>query len=100
MNAMKILLAGATGAVGRILLPLLVQAEHEVVGTTRRAAKLDEIAALGGQPIILDVMNRKSTFAVLEQTRPDVVIHQLTDLGERDFTANAALRREGMPNFG
>src|SRR6185295_4737816 len=97
---MKILLAGATGVVGRLLLPLLVQAGHEVIGTTRRSTKLDEIVASGGQPVVMDVMDRAATFALLEHVRPDVVIHQLTDLGERDFAANAALRREGMPNFG
>ncbi|MBA3869908.1 MAG: NAD(P)-dependent oxidoreductase [Anaerolineae bacterium] len=97
---MKILLAGATGVVGRLLLPMLVQAGHDVTGTTRKAAKLDSIVAAGGRPIVMDVMDRAATFAALEQAHPDVVIHQLTDLGERDFAANSRLRNEGLPNLG
>ena len=96
---MKILLAGATGVVGRLLLPMLVQAGHEVVGTTRSSAKFDQITAAGGQPLVMDALNRVATFAALEQTRPDVVIHQLTDLGDRDFAANSRLRVEGVPNL-
>ncbi len=96
---MKIFLAGATGVVGRLLLPMLVQAGHEVVGTTRSSAKFDQIIAVGGQPIVMDALDRAATFTALEQTRPDVVIHQLTDLGERDFAANSCLRVEGVPNL-
>jgi nucleoside-diphosphate-sugar epimerase len=96
---MKIFLAGATGAIGRLLLPLLVEAGHEVTGTTRSSAKFGQIAAGGGQPMVLDVMDRTATFAALEKVHPDVVIHQLTDLGTRDFTANSRLRLEGIPNL-
>ncbi len=96
---MKIFLAGATGVVGRLLLPMLVQAGHDVTGTTRSSAKTDSIAAAGGRPVVMDVMDRAAIFAVLEQAHPDVVIHQLTDLGERDFAANSRLRVEGVPNL-
>ncbi len=96
---MKILLAGATGVVGRLLLAMLIQAGHEVIGTTRSSAKSDQITTAGGRPVVMDVMNRAATFLALEQVRPDVVIHQLTDLGERDFAANSQLRLEGVPNL-
>ncbi len=96
---MKVFLAGATGVVGRLLLPMLVKAGYEVIGTTRSSAKFDQILAAGGQPLVMDAMDRAATFAALEQTHPDVVIHQLTDLGERDFAANSRLRAEGVPNL-
>lgn len=96
---MKIFLAGATGAVGRLLLPLLVQAGHEVVGTTRSAAKSTQILAAGGQAVVVDVLDRAALFTALELARPDVVIHQLTDLAERNFASNSQLRVVGTRNL-
>lgn len=96
---MKIFLAGATGAVGRLLLPLLVQAGHEVVGTTRSTAKSTQIVADGGQPVVVDVLERVALFTALERARPDVVIHQLTDLAERNFAGNSQLRVVGTRNL-
>ncbi|HRE49758.1 MAG TPA: NAD(P)-dependent oxidoreductase [Aggregatilineales bacterium] len=92
---MKILLAGATGVVGRNLLPLLSAAGYEVTGTTRRPDKQAQIAALGGQPLVMDALDRDRVFAALETIRPDIVFHQLTDLAGRDFSANVRLRVEG-----
>lgn len=96
---MKILLAGATGAIGRNLLPLLTQAGHQVVGTTRTPSKLDQISALGGLPLAVDALDREGLFAALASTRPDVVIHQMTDLSTRDFAANTHLRIAGSRNL-
>lgn len=96
---MRIFLAGATGAIGRLLVPLLVEAGHEVVGTTRRAARLEEVAAAGARPVLVDVLDRTALFAALDAERPDVVIHQLTDLAERDFAANSHLRVAGTRNL-
>lgn len=96
---MRIFLAGATGVIGRLLLPLLVEAGHEVAGTTRRAERLERIAAAGGQPVLVDVLDRQATFAALAAARPDVVIHQLTDLSTRDFAANSRVRVEGTRNL-
>lgn len=96
---MKIFLAGATGAVGRLLLPLLVQAGHEVVGATRSAAKSTQILADGAQPLVVDVLDRTALFTALEMARPDVVIHQLTDLAERNFAGNSHLRVVGTRNL-
>lgn len=96
---MRILLAGATGAVGRLLLPLLVQAGYEVVGTTRSAAKREQITALGARPVVANVLDREGTFDLLRTVQPDVVIHQLTDLSHRDFAANSRLRVEGTRNL-
>lgn len=96
---MKIFLAGATGAIGRLLAPLLVAAGHAVTGTTRRAGRLGQVAATGARPVCLDVLDRAATFAALAEARPDVVIHQLTDLEGRDFAANSRLRVAGTRNL-
>lgn len=96
---MKILLAGATGVIGRLLMPVLLQAGHTVTGTTRDEAKCVQIEALGATPIVADALDRKMMFDALERVRPDAVIHQLTDLGTRDFAANSRLRIEGTRNL-
>lgn len=96
---MKILLVGATGVIGRLLLPLLVQAGHTVLGTTRRPERRDQIAQLGGTPVILNALDRAIMFYMFERMEPEVVIHQMTDLAERDFAANARLRVEGTRNL-
>jgi nucleoside-diphosphate-sugar epimerase len=96
---MKIFLAGATGVVGRLLLPLLVEAGHKVVGTTRSAERTKQIAAAGGRPVVADALDREAIFTALLAERPDVVIHQLTDLSERDFSGNSRLRIEGTRNL-
>src|SRR5690606_26957742 len=98
-NNMKILLVGATGVIGRLLLPLLVQAGHTVLGTTRRPERRDQIAQLGGTPVILNALDRAIMFYMFERMEPEVVIHQMTDLAERDFAANARLRVEGTRNL-
>ncbi len=96
---MKILLAGATGAIGRRLVPLLLAAGHEVTGTTRHADKTDFIAVTGAKPLIMNALERGSVFSALQSAQPDVVIHQLTDLAGRDFAANSRLRSEGGRNL-
>jgi nucleoside-diphosphate-sugar epimerase len=96
---MKIFLAGATGAIGRLLLPLLVQAGHEVAGTTRSAAKSGEIATAGGRPVVVNALEREAVFSALRAERPSVVINQMTDLAGRDFAANTRLRMEGSRNL-
>ena len=96
---MKIFLAGATGAIGRLLVPLLVQAGHDVAGTTRSAVKSKQIAAAGARPIVVDAFDRDAVFAALRAEQPDVVIHQLTDLNTRDFAGNSRLRIEGTRNL-
>jgi nucleoside-diphosphate-sugar epimerase len=96
---MKIFLAGATGVIGRLLVPMLVEAGHEVVGTTRIPNKKEQITALGGRPVLMDALDRDAVFTLLEVERPDVVIYQLTDLATRDFTSNTRVRTEGSRNL-
>jgi nucleoside-diphosphate-sugar epimerase len=77
---MRILLAGATGAIGRRLLPLLTAAGHHVTGTTRRADRAEALRAAGATPVVVDVLDADALLGAVERARPDVVIHQLTDL--------------------
>lgn len=92
---MRIFVAGATGVIGRELLPML--ADHAVVGMTR--SRVDAVRALGAEPVVADVYDRELVFAVVAAARPDVVVHLLTDLAERDFEANARIRRVGTRNL-
>ncbi|QXJ24017.1 NAD(P)-dependent oxidoreductase [Actinomadura graeca] len=96
---MKILLAGATGVVGRRLIPLLVQAGHEVAGTTRREARAAAVRGYGASPVVVDVLDAAAVREAVEAERPDAIIHQLTDLSGEDFEANSHLRIEGTRNL-
>ena len=77
---MVIFLAGATGAIGKRLGALLVRAGHTVSGTTRSAAKVASLRAAGVDPIVVDVFDGPALNAAMKRVRPDVVMHQLTDL--------------------
>jgi nucleoside-diphosphate-sugar epimerase len=92
---MRIFVAGATGVIGRRLVPLLVAQGHEVTTLSRHAGQ----GAGGVTRAVGDVYDRDGLHAVLAAARPEVVIHQLTDLGTRDFAANSRIRREGTRNL-
>ena len=77
---MKIFMAGATGAIGRRLVPLLLNAGHRVVGTTRSATKADRLRAAGVEPVVVDVFDAPALSAAVLEAHPDIVVHQLTDL--------------------
>jgi nucleoside-diphosphate-sugar epimerase len=91
----RILVAGATGAIGRELLPLLH--DHEVVGITRSRPAL--VRELGAEPAVCDVYDRGRLEEVVAAAQPEVVVNLLTDLAERDFEANSRMRREGARNL-
>lgn len=96
---MRVFVAGGAGAIGRLLVPLLVADGHEVRGTTRSPARASWLRAAGAQPVLLDVYDPSAVAAALAEARPEVVIHQLTDLahgfGPDDLAANARLRTLG-----
>ncbi|MFT8369437.1 MAG: NAD(P)-dependent oxidoreductase [Acetobacter papayae] len=102
---MKILVAGASGALGRPLITRLRDAGHEVWGLANRVESLETIEAHGGHPIKANALDRSGLFAVLEQIRPDVVIDQLTSLPASPFdlpnrlAADRQLRLEGGGNL-
>jgi nucleoside-diphosphate-sugar epimerase len=76
----SLFLAGASGAIGRRLAPLLVTAGWRVVGTTRVPAKVPALRDLGIEPVILDVFDAEAVIAAVALAEPEVVVHQLTDL--------------------
>ncbi|TMK18049.1 MAG: NAD(P)-dependent oxidoreductase [Alphaproteobacteria bacterium] len=76
---MRIFLAGAAGAIGRRLVPLLLRAGHEVSGTTRSAATASELARAGVVPAVLDVFDAPALMMAVRAAKPAVIIHQLTD---------------------
>jgi nucleoside-diphosphate-sugar epimerase len=104
---MKVLVAGATGALGKQLVPLLVKNGHEVVGTTRSEAKRDMIAALGGTPVVMNGLDPDSVAAAVAEADPDVIVHELTALSgsidlrhfERDFAETNRLRTEATDHL-
>lgn len=80
---MKIFIAGATGAVGRPLVQLLLSSGHDVVGMTRSPDRAHLLETLGAQPAIADAFDTQAVNRVIHQAQPDVVIDQLTDLPQR-----------------
>jgi nucleoside-diphosphate-sugar epimerase len=85
-----VLVAGATGAIGRPLVPMLVEAGHEVVGTTRSSDRMDRVRALGAEPLVLDATDVAAIAPAVASARPDVVINQLTDLPDKIDLRKAA----------
>jgi nucleoside-diphosphate-sugar epimerase len=99
---MRVFLAGAAGAIGRRLVPLLLRAGHEITGTTRSADKAMEL-----ERAVLDVFDAQAVMAAVEAARPEVMIHQLTDLPHEfdeagivaSYSRNARIRSEGTRNL-
>jgi nucleoside-diphosphate-sugar epimerase len=100
-------LAGAAGAIGRRLAPLLVADGWRVAGTTRWAAKVPILRALGVDPVIVDVFDADALCDVVARAQPSIVVHQLTDLPPgldpgkmaEARARNARLREEGTRNL-
>jgi len=104
---MKIFLAGATGAIGRRLVPLLLNARHCVIGTTRSITKVDELRAAGVDPVVVDAFDAQGLSAAVFEARPDIIVHQLTDLPPgldpsqmtEGTQRNARMRSQGTQNL-
>ncbi|MEK1886310.1 MAG: NAD(P)-dependent oxidoreductase [Phyllobacterium sp.] len=103
----RIFLAGATSAIGKRLIPLLTQAGHHVVGTTRSTVKAETLARSGIEPVVVDVFDADALNRAVKTAEPEIVIHQLTALppgldpalmGEA-LKANARVRKEGTQNL-
>lgn len=103
----RIFLAGATGAIGQRLVPLLRTAGHHVAGTTRFEAKAATLRALGAEPVVVDVFDADALKQAVLAAKPDIVIHQLTDLPPGldpakmadALVRNARIRDEGTRNL-
>ena len=100
---MKVFVAGATGALGKQLVPRLVAAGHEVVGMTRSEQRAGLVRELGAEPAVADALDPDAVGAAVSAARPEVIVHQLTALSgsldlrhfERDFAQTNRLRTEG-----
>ena len=100
---MRILVAGATGAIGLNLVPQLIAAGHSVVGTTRTAAKAELIRRMGAEPAIADGLDAPGIRAAVLAAKPDVIVDQMTDLAavtdlrhfDRAFSTTNQLRTQG-----
>jgi hypothetical protein len=103
----KVFVAGAAGAVGAALVPLLIEAGYAVYGSTRDARRADALRAQGVQPVVVDVFDAAALKAALAHIAPWAVIHQLTDLPKDLDPArmaeagvrNARVRTEGTHNL-
>ncbi len=77
---MKVFLAGATGVLGRALVPRLVARGHEVVGMTRSASKQDLVRSLGARPVVADALDPDAVAQAVACAEPEVIVHELTAL--------------------
>ena len=100
---MRVLVVGASGAIGSRLVPQLIEHGHEVIGTYKSAPSADRVQALGAQPVALDALDARAVRTVVTQTEPEAIIHQATALAnvrfsrslDRTFAATNRLRTEG-----
>lgn len=102
---MRVFLAGASGAIGRQLTPLLVAAGHEVAGMTRSPDKVEMLRELGAEPVVVDVYDREGLREAVVAFEPEAVVHQLTDLPDdpdkisKKAADNGRIRTEGTRNL-
>lgn len=98
---MRVFLAGATGVIGVRLVPLLVAVGHVVAGMTRSPDKIEQLAALGAEPVVCDVFDADTLTDAVCAFEPDAVMHQLTDLPDRlEEVAQHEARNDRMLNEG
>ena len=105
---MRIFVAGASGALGKHLVPLLAGAGHEVVGTTTSPRKLESLRALGAEPVVLDVLDAEAVGRAVSEAEPEVVVHEATALSgiggnfrkfDETFAQTNRLRTQGTDNL-
>ena len=104
---MRVFVAGATGALGRHLVPGLVAAGHQVTATTRTPGKVARLREAGAEPVVVDGLDREAVIAAVRAARPEVIVHQMTALADmrslrridREFAATNELRTRGTDNL-
>jgi len=103
---MRVFVAGATGAIGRQLVPRLVAAGHEVHGMTRSESKQAMLYEMGAVPVVADALDPDQVAEAVGSAKPEVIVHQLTAIGavdmrhmERDFAPTNRLRTEGTDHL-
>src|SRR5919204_2034207 len=99
---MRVFVAGATGAIGKALVPRLVAAGHEVTGMTRSESKQAKLSELGATPVVAEALDPDQVAEAVARAMPDVIVHQLTAIGpldlrhfDRDFALTNRLRTDG-----
>src|SRR5690348_11814788 len=103
---MRVFVAGATGAMGKQLVPRLVEAGHQVIGMTRTESKQAALWDLGAQPVVADALDPEQVAEAVARTQPDVIVHQLTAISafdtrhfDREFALTNRLRTEGTDHL-
>lgn len=104
---MKVFVAGATGVVGKRLVPALLAAGHQVVAMTRSAGKAGALAAADAEPVVADGLDRAAVLRAITSTAPEVIIHQMTGLAgmkslkkfDAEFAVTNRLRTEGTDHL-
>jgi nucleoside-diphosphate-sugar epimerase len=104
---MKVFVAGATGALGKPLVPMLVAYGHDVVGMTRTEAKRGQLRSVGAQPVVVDALDGDAVRRAVSESHPDVIVHQLTAIPpainmrhfDREFALTNRLRTEGTDHL-
>jgi 2-alkyl-3-oxoalkanoate reductase len=104
---MRVFVTGATGALGRHLVPGLVAAGHEVTATTRTPGKVAQLREAGAEPVVVDGLDREAVIAAVRAAAPEVIVHQMTALADmrslrkvdQVFAATNELRTRGTDNL-
>jgi 2-alkyl-3-oxoalkanoate reductase len=100
---MRVFVAGASGAIGTRLVPQLIDAGHEVIGTVRSAENAERVRALGANPVALDLLDARAVRKAVLASEPEAIVHQATALAnlrdlkhfDRSFAQTNRLRTEG-----
>src|SRR3954462_8713866 len=85
---MRVFVAGASGAIGTRLVPQLIQAGHDVIGTYRSEGNAGRVRALGAEPVALDLLDRGAVRRAVLEASPDAIVHEVTALADAKFTRN------------
>jgi nucleoside-diphosphate-sugar epimerase len=104
---MRVFVAGATGAMGKQLIPRLVKAGHQVIGMTRTESKREWLSEWGAEPVVVDALDPEQVAEAVGQAEPEVIVHQLTAIPaildlrhfDRDFALTNRLRTEGTDHL-
>ena len=90
---MRVFLAGASGAIGRRLVPQLIDAGHEVVGTYNSPSSAERLQRLGAIPVELDLLNAGAVRKAVLASEPEAIVHQATALANVKFSRNMTMSR-------
>jgi nucleoside-diphosphate-sugar epimerase len=104
---MRVFVTGATGALGRHLVPGLVAEGHEVTATTRSPGKVAQLREAGAEPVVVDGLDREAVLAAVRAAAPEVIVHEMTALADmrslrkvdQEFAATNELRTRGTDNL-